>query len=37
MNDLLLILARLLTTLAKLPGPGGAKAINHEFPDVPQL
>jgi hypothetical protein len=27
MKDLLLILAHLLTTLAKLLGPGGAKAI----------
>ena len=27
MNDLLLILAHLLTTLPKLLGPGGAKAI----------
>ena len=27
MKDLLLILAHLLTTLPKFPGPGGAKAI----------
>jgi hypothetical protein len=27
MKNLLLLLAHLLTTLAKLPGPGGAKAI----------
>jgi len=28
MKDLLLIVAHLLTTLAKLLGPGGAKAIS---------
>jgi len=28
MKNLLLMLAQLLATIAKLPGPGGAKAIN---------
>ena len=27
MKDLLALLAHLLTTIAKLPGPGGAKAV----------
>jgi hypothetical protein len=29
MKTLLLMLAHLLAPTAKLPGPGGAKAINH--------